>query len=288
MLGGSLLLGLLALTWPARAEPATVPAGAIAAPGTVDDEPTVAELKAALAELRRRLEQQRAGGAAAPTDRDLLAARQQIDRLMRTLGDLRRERDSLRRELLQARAAQAEAQGVAAASAQRLRRAEAALVELQQSMASRNEQDAALRREIARLSASAAPPAPARLASQEPWSGRLDGAAFVPGSAVLQPAALPQLAAMLATLDAEPHTRVRIVGHTDSSGDAQANQTLSLRRAEAVRDQLVATFGLDPARFEVIGMGEAEPLVSNDTPEGRRANRRVELSLEPEGAGSAQ
>ena len=71
--------------------------------------------------------------------------------------------------------------------------------------------------------------------------------------------------------------RVRIVGHTDPSGDAGATRRLSLRRAQAVRDYLVSTYGFDRARFTVEGKGNDEPVAPNDTPSGRRANRRVEL-----------
>lgn len=74
--------------------------------------------------------------------------------------------------------------------------------------------------------------------------------------------------------------RVRIVGHTDAQGDEEANRRLSLRRAQAVRDWLVRNRGLDPAKTVVEGRGKDQPIASNDTPEGRRANRRVEVILE--------
>jgi outer membrane protein OmpA-like peptidoglycan-associated protein len=72
---------------------------------------------------------------------------------------------------------------------------------------------------------------------------------------------------------------VRIIGHMDTTGDADANQQLSLRRARAVRDYLISACGCDPARFEIDGRGSAEPVETNDTPAGRRANRRVELLI---------
>jgi flagellar motor protein MotB len=54
---------------------------------------------------------------------------------------------------------------------------------------------------------------------------------------------------------------------------------LSLRRARTVRDYLISACGCDPARFEIDGRGSAEPVETNDTPAGRRANRRVELLI---------
>jgi outer membrane protein OmpA-like peptidoglycan-associated protein len=66
------------------------------------------------------------------------------------------------------------------------------------------------------------------------------------------------------------------VGHTDSSGDASYNQSLSLKRAESVADYLIAN-GTPENVVRAIGVGSAEPLVSNDTREGRAENRRVEI-----------
>lgn len=67
-----------------------------------------------------------------------------------------------------------------------------------------------------------------------------------------------------------------IIGHTDSTGDADHNMGLSKRRAAAVRDYLVAT-GTQPEKLRIIGRGENEPIASNDTEDGRALNRRVEV-----------
>ena len=75
-----------------------------------------------------------------------------------------------------------------------------------------------------------------------------------------------------------PGLRVRIEGYTDSSGDAAYNESLSLSRAESVRDALVAD-GVGAERIEVGGKGEQDPLVSNDTLDNRRKNRRVEIRI---------
>jgi outer membrane protein OmpA-like peptidoglycan-associated protein len=75
-------------------------------------------------------------------------------------------------------------------------------------------------------------------------------------------------------------TVVEVAGHTDSVGAAEYNQKLSERRANAVA-QYLETQGLASNRVVTIGAGEARPVADNSTPEGRQANRRVELTLTP-------
>ena len=72
--------------------------------------------------------------------------------------------------------------------------------------------------------------------------------------------------------------KVIITGYTDNQGEHEFNSTLSLQRAEAVRDSLIS-LGADPSRFEVSGAGEANPIAENDTDEGRAKNRRVEVAV---------
>ncbi len=67
-----------------------------------------------------------------------------------------------------------------------------------------------------------------------------------------------------------------IIGHTDNTGNPNYNLGLSKRRAQAVSDYLVAT-GTPPEKLRVIGLGETDPIASNDTEEGRARNRRVEI-----------
>jgi len=73
-------------------------------------------------------------------------------------------------------------------------------------------------------------------------------------------------------------TYIEVVGHTDDVGDEDYNLELSLQRAEAVRDYLLSE-GVDPSKIATVGMGEGMPIVSNNTPEGRAENRRVEVLL---------
>jgi outer membrane protein OmpA-like peptidoglycan-associated protein len=75
-------------------------------------------------------------------------------------------------------------------------------------------------------------------------------------------------------------TVIEIAGHTDSSGSDQYNQQLSQRRAQAVATYL-ASQGVKQERLMTVGAGEAYPIASNDTEQGRAANRRVELTIVP-------
>jgi outer membrane protein OmpA-like peptidoglycan-associated protein len=91
-------------------------------------------------------------------------------------------------------------------------------------------------------------------------------------------AAVKEIADALAST---PSLRVRIEGHTDSQGNPMANMQLSQRRADAVRNVLVTEFGVDVRRVSTIGLGASRPITTNDTPEGRATNRRVEFVREP-------
>ncbi|MDX1514953.1 MAG: OmpA family protein [Gammaproteobacteria bacterium] len=97
-------------------------------------------------------------------------------------------------------------------------------------------------------------------------------------SAKIRDDAKGKLARVINTLKENPDVRVRIEGHADSTGPADYNQGLSERRAEAVRKYLVDR-GVSITRLSVVGKGEAEPLVSNDTRAGRAVNRRVEFKV---------
>lgn len=72
--------------------------------------------------------------------------------------------------------------------------------------------------------------------------------------------------------------KIEISGYTDNQGDAESNQRLSEDRCRAVRDYLIDR-GCDYYRFTIIGYGQERPRATNDTPEGRQLNRRVELRL---------
>ncbi|MFV1987005.1 MAG: OmpA family protein [Gemmatimonadota bacterium] len=103
------------------------------------------------------------------------------------------------------------------------------------------------------------------------------GILFAVNSAQLRPESTPTLKEIGIMLQDHADLRIRIEGHTDSTGEEDYNQTLSDRRADSVRRFLIETYGIEADRLESQGFGESTPVDSNDTPEGRQNNRRVEL-----------
>lgn len=93
----------------------------------------------------------------------------------------------------------------------------------------------------------------------------------------LKPDSAPVLKQVVAGLEKNPNLKLEIDGYTDSVGDAAHNLDLSKRRAEAVRSVLVSQFGVDAGRLNSNGFGAEQPIGSNDTPDGRAQNRRVEF-----------
>ena len=93
----------------------------------------------------------------------------------------------------------------------------------------------------------------------------------------LKPDSAPVLKQVVSGLNKNPNLKLEIDGYTDSVGDAAHNLDLSKRRAEAVRSVLVSQFGIDPSRLTAGGFGPGKPIGSNDTPDGRASNRRVEF-----------
>ncbi len=106
---------------------------------------------------------------------------------------------------------------------------------------------------------------------------RLSGGAFVTGSDELTAHARNLLSETAEVMHAHPDEIVQINGHTDSIGSRDSNQALSLRRAMAAYRYLVDVLGLAPDKFVVKGIGEDEPITSNDSATGRKMNRRVEI-----------
>lgn len=111
----------------------------------------------------------------------------------------------------------------------------------------------------------------------------LDDIAFAPGQAGLRPEAKASLGQLVAFVNRDPGKPIRIEGHTDSRGSVDANRVLSQRRADAVRNALVAA-GVAANRITSIGRGEDQPVASNDSEEGRGRNRRVDVILEDQPA----
>lgn len=104
------------------------------------------------------------------------------------------------------------------------------------------------------------------------------GVLFAFDSDVLLPAAQENLRQFSVTMRENPGTHILIAGHTDSVGTMAYNQSLSERRAAAAYRYLLSQ-GVPTARMTTTGRGETEPRFSNETDEGRRQNRRVEIAI---------
>jgi outer membrane protein OmpA-like peptidoglycan-associated protein len=102
------------------------------------------------------------------------------------------------------------------------------------------------------------------------------GIRFDVNKATLRPEAMGELNAIAKVLTANPTLNIEIGGHTDSDGDAAANLTLSQKRADAVKNQLVA-LGIAAGRLKTKGYGATKPIGDNATFDGKAINRRVEF-----------
>ncbi len=103
------------------------------------------------------------------------------------------------------------------------------------------------------------------------------GILFDTASDRLKPESAPVIQSIAKGLETNPTLRLLIEGHTDSVGNAAANMDLSRRRAEAVKSVLVTQFKVAAERLTTAGLGSTKPIDSNDTPQGRSQNRRVEF-----------
>jgi outer membrane protein OmpA-like peptidoglycan-associated protein len=108
---------------------------------------------------------------------------------------------------------------------------------------------------------------------------------FDTGSYTLKPGAREKLAKISGIVLAHHGLSLQIEGHTDSVGGDDFNQQLSERRADSVRDFL-AEQGVAPSSITAHGFGKTQPVASNDTPEGRQRNRRVELVVNGDAIGN--
>ncbi|MBY0401695.1 OmpA family protein, partial [Myxococcota bacterium] len=107
---------------------------------------------------------------------------------------------------------------------------------------------------------------------------------FDTNSSTLRPDFDDVLHAVSLVLKEYPKTIIEVMGHTDSDASDAYNLALSRRRADAVGNQLIAK-GIADVRILTEGFGEQYPIASNDTPEHKALNRRVELRLSPLTAG---
>lgn len=105
---------------------------------------------------------------------------------------------------------------------------------------------------------------------------------FPVGSSALSDVGRMKVREIADVLKQYPDSDVFVRGYTSSEGEDQMNFELSQRRAEIVRNELIAN-GVDPTRVDARGMGESNPIATNDTEAGRIQNRRVDINVVPRG-----
>jgi len=277
-----------------------------------------ADAEARIAKLNEKLETERAEANAvrdqlAAAESAQAEAKAQINELTEALEAERAEANAMRDQLAAAESTQAEAKAQineltealeaerSALEAQRLEQAQTKtrIAELNATLETERAEQAQLRDA---LEAAESAHSQARAAAEQTVGGLgvsqadaidLDGQLtengilieFAPdelrfdsASALLPTTQLPTLDRVAEQLEDRPELSVIIQGHTDSLGSAQINQRLSQQRAEAVRRALIER-GLDAGRVAAEGAGSTQPIADNQTPEGQRRNRRVEIYL---------
>ncbi len=114
------------------------------------------------------------------------------------------------------------------------------------------------------------------------------GISFPVGKSNIDASNEPLMGKVRDSLALFPVTSIVVEGHTDSQGSDSANLILSQDRADAVKQYLVTSFGIDQEKITSIGYGETRPVASNDTAEGRSRNRRIDLVIRIDQAQAAQ
>jgi outer membrane protein OmpA-like peptidoglycan-associated protein len=185
-------------------------------------------------------------------------------------GEVERQRIQLAARTREAQSATVRAEVAEASAKDAQAQAQAAQAQAQEARAQAQEADAAKQRFQDEL---------ASLQAKQTARGTvitLRDVLFATGRATLQPGAERTLDQLAAALKDAPDRPIQVEGFTDSVGSEEFNQVLSERRAEAVREALLAR-AVDPSRIAVHGFGESYPVASNDNSAGRQLNRRVEI-----------
>jgi outer membrane protein OmpA-like peptidoglycan-associated protein len=111
---------------------------------------------------------------------------------------------------------------------------------------------------------------------------RLVGLSFDVGQSTIRPANYRLLTKVQQAIQAFPNSKLVIEGHTDSHGSDTANYTLSERRAEAVKQYILANSRINASKIAAVGYGETKPVANNETTTGRARNRRIDIVIRPQ------
>lgn len=210
---------------------------------------------------RRRVEAETARTAAiAEAERKRSEAEQSRVEAEQKRGEAEAQSEQLRQQIVEERTRTAQTQTELAAAREEL-----------------SQRDAASRERIEAMQSALSKLASTRT-SERGFIVTLPGLFFDTGKSVLKTGARNTLAKIAEQLRMNEDTSIAVEGHTDSVGSEASNQTLSEKRATAVRDYLVSR-GVPAARITMSGLGETAPIATNDTAAGRQQNRRVELVI---------
>lgn len=250
-----------------------------------------AEDRAAQAKLAAEDEARRR--AQAESDRQQAElARQQAEAAKADALRMKQEAEQARKDAEAARAqAVAQQQDAEAARAQAVQQQQALAVEADKARKAAEEADRLRQqaeKEKADLRAQLLAQLNAVLATRDSARGliaNMSDVLFKTGSFELLSGARERLAKVSGIVLAHPGLHLEVEGHTDSIGSDEYNQQLSERRAESVRNYLVQQ-GIPDAAIVARGLGKSSPVASNDTPEGRQQNRRVEMVISGDAIGT--
>ncbi|MGD8307060.1 MAG: OmpA family protein [Ignavibacteria bacterium] len=112
---------------------------------------------------------------------------------------------------------------------------------------------------------------------------RLVGLNFNVGQSTINPDYYDLLAKVEQAIETFPECKITAEGHTDSQGSDDTNLKLSQQRAESVKSYLLANMDIEWSRIRAVGYGESKPIANNETPEGRKKNRRIDIIIHPTG-----
>jgi outer membrane protein OmpA-like peptidoglycan-associated protein len=239
----------------------------------------------AIAEAKRRLEAEQARNQAEAAKADAMRLKLEAEKAAQESARQKQEAD-------QARAAAQAQQQAAEAAAQQAARERASALEQQhvaEAEAEKARQAAAqAEKDKADLRAQLLSQLNSILQTRDTARGlivNMSDVLFDTGSYTLKPGAREMLAKISGIVLAHPGLNLQIEGHTDSVGSDEFNQQLSERRADSVRDFL-AQQGVAGSTITARGFGKTQPVATNDTPEGRQRNRRVEIVVNGDAIGN--
>ncbi|MFH1016852.1 MAG: OmpA family protein [Pseudomonadota bacterium] len=121
-------------------------------------------------------------------------------------------------------------------------------------------------------------PLPTPVSELDQFGGVIEGVTFETGKYIIRKDSYTTLNLAAGFFVKHPELKLRVGGYTDNTGSDAFNQKLSTRRAEAVRQYLLKQ-GVRKERMEAAGYGSSRPIATNDTPEGRSKNRRIEFKI---------